>query len=147
MDEVNVKQTTVYTDSTGAVMEVLSDETKARKGTFIHGTSHIIPANLSLLFHNADQTFYIGFSVYGQRRYINYGDGYQGSYDVGASINLPIQKSTDNGEKKTVANFTLRADLRDVGNDLLAGDQARPSFREKAKLGFTLGIPVMPQHR
>ncbi len=130
LTQVNIKTTKTYTDASGAVMEVVEDETTARKGKFIITNSSAFDYNIMALVSPTDN-FYIGLSFYGKTRTTQD----LTSTDLGIGLSIPIQKAKD--DKKTVANFTLKYDMPDVSNQL-----NNLSLKDKGKLGFTIGVPL-----
>ena len=137
MTEVDVKQSKIYQDSTNGNIDVIEELGKSRYGKFIIGTSHSIPFNLSFLISNKDKDFYVGLNFYVVQKFLN---GIS-STDLGSSISLPLQKKSKDG-KTTIANFTLRGDIQDINNNLNAGT----SVINKVRLGFTVGVPLIPRH-
>jgi hypothetical protein len=130
LTQINIKTTKTYTDATGSIMEVLEDETTARKGKFIKANSNAFDYNVMVLV-SPTENFYIGLSLYGKTR--TFQD--LTSTDLGIGLSIPIQKTKD--DKKTIANFTLKYDMSDVSNKL-----NNLTLKDKGKLGFTIGIPL-----
>lgn len=130
LKSVNVKTTQIFTDTSGNNVEVILDETTAKKGIFKVSNASIIDYYTMVLF-SPKKDFYFGLSIYGKTRIT---DSYN-STDLGLGITIPIQKM--NGSGKTAASFTLKYDIPDVNNEL-----SKLSLKEKGRLGFTIGVPI-----
>jgi len=127
---VNVKTLKTFADTQGNSVEVVMDETSAKKGTFKVSNASVIDYNIITLFSPTEK-FYFGLSFYGKTRITKD----LKSTDIGFGITIPVQKI--NGDSKTAASFTLKYDLPDVNDEL-----SKLTLKEKGKLGFTIGVPI-----
>lgn len=130
LKSVNVKTIKTFSGTTGNSVEVLIDETVAKKGVFKVSNTSVIDYNIMTLFSPSEK-FYFGLSFYGKTRITKS----LNSTDIGFGITIPIQKV--NGDSKTAASFTLKYDIPDINNEL-----STLTLKEKGKLGFTIGIPI-----
>lgn len=130
LKSVNVKTIKTYADTTGKSVEVVLDETTAKKGVFKVSNASVIDYNFMTLFSPTDK-FYFGLSFYGKTRITKD----LSSTDIGFGLTIPIQKV--NGDSKTAASFTLKYDIPDINNQL-----STLTLKEKGRLGFTIGVPI-----
>jgi hypothetical protein len=130
LKSVNVKTLKTFADTSGNSVEVLMDETTAKKGVFKVSNASVIDYNVMTLFSPTEK-FYFGLSFYGKTRITKD----LNSTDIGFGLTIPIQKV--NGDSKTAASFTLKYDIPDINNEL-----STLTLKEKGKLGFTIGIPI-----
>lgn len=130
LKSVEVKSLKTIVDSLGNSVEILMDQTTARKGAFKVSDASLIDYNIMALF-SPTQNFYFGLSFYGKTRITKE----LNSTDIGFGITVPVQKV--NGDSKTAASFTLKYDITDVSNEL-----SSLTLKERGRLGFTIGVPV-----